>query len=70
MYKDIFQNIHDMNKKVIEIILKVLIYALGLVLGLLTGCAVSSCSSPSPTLSQKGIIIINDTIYLGNHEIR
>lgn len=53
-----------MNKKVVEIILKVIIYALGLVLGLFTGCAVSSCSSPSPILSQSGIIIIHDTITI------
>ncbi len=52
------------KKQVLEFIIRVIIYALGLLLGLLTGCAVSSCSSPSPTISQSGIIIIQDTIKL------
>ncbi len=54
-----------MKRKILIIILKVLIYIATLCLGLLGASAVTSCSSPSPTLYNKGTIIINDTIYLG-----
>lgn len=52
------------KKQVFEFIIRVIIYALSLFLGLLTGCALSSCSSPSSAISQSGIIIIQDTIRL------
>lgn len=52
------------KKQILEFIIRVLIYALGLLLGILTGCAVSSCSSPTPAVSQSGIIIIQDTIKI------
>lgn len=52
------------KKDVAVVILKVIIYICTLALGLLGAHAMVSCSSPSPTLSQKGVIIINDTILL------
>lgn len=54
-----------MKRKILIIILKVLIYIATLCLGILGASAVTSCSSPSPVLYNKGTIIINDTIYLG-----
>lgn len=54
-----------MKKKILIFILRIIIYVATLCLGLLGASAVTSCSSPSPTLFNKGTIIINDTIYLG-----
>ncbi len=54
-----------MKRKVLIIILKVIVYAATLCLGLLSASAVTSCSSPSPALYNRGVVIINDTIYLG-----
>lgn len=53
-----------MKNKVIVIILKSIIYIATLFLTLLGASAITSCSSSSPTLSQRGTIVINDTIYL------
>lgn len=53
------------KKDVIVIILKVVIYLCTLFLGFLGASAFTSCSSPSPSLSQHGYILINDTIFLG-----
>lgn len=53
-----------MKKKVLVIILKSIVYIATLCLTLLGASAFTSCSSSSPTLSQRGIIVINDTIYL------
>lgn len=53
------------KKDVVVIILKVVIYICTLFLGFLGASAFTSCSSPSPTLSQHGYIIVNDTIFLG-----
>lgn len=53
-----------MKRKVLIIILKSIVYILSLCLTLLGAQAVTSCSSPSSTFSQKGTIIVNDTIYL------
>lgn len=53
-----------MKRKVLIIILKSIIYIATLCLTFLGVHAVTSCSSPSPTLSQRGSIIVNDTIYL------
>lgn len=55
-----------MKRKIAIIILKVIVYVATLCLGLLGASAVTSCSSPSPTLYNRGTIIINDTIYLHN----
>lgn len=56
----------NMSKKdVLILILKVVIYICSLFLGFLGASAFTSCSSPSPTLSQHGYIIVNDTIFLG-----
>lgn len=55
------------KKQIFEFILRVLIYALGLLLGLLTSCAFSSCSTssiPPVKFTQSGIIVINDTIKI------
>lgn len=58
--------VKNMSKKdVIVIILKVVIYICTLFLGFLGASAFTSCSSPSPSLSQHGYIIVNDTIFLG-----
>lgn len=53
------------KKDVLIMILKVVIYICTLLLGILGASAFTSCSSPSPTLSQHGYILINDTIFLG-----
>lgn len=53
-----------MKRKVLIIILKSVVYIATLCLTLLGAQAVTSCTSPSPILSQKGTIVINDTIYL------
>ncbi len=53
-----------MKRKVLIIILKSIVYIATLCLTLLGAQAVTSCTSPSPTLSQRGTIIVNDTIYL------
>ena len=55
-----------MKRKIAIIVLKVIVYVATLCLGLLGASAVTSCTSPSPTLSNRGIIIINDTIFLHN----
>lgn len=56
----------NMSKKdVLIIILKVVIYICTLFIGFLGASAFTSCSSPSPSLSQHGYILINDTIFLG-----
>lgn len=54
-----------MKKRILIIILKIIIYIATLCLGLLGASAVTSCSSPSPALYNRGTVIINDTIYLG-----
>lgn len=54
-----------MKRKIAIIVLKVIVYVATLFLGLLGASAVTSCSSPSPTLYNRGTVIINDTIYLG-----
>lgn len=54
-----------MRRKIAILILKVIIYVATLCLGLLGASAVTSCSSPSPALYNRGVVIINDTIYLG-----
>lgn len=55
----------NMTKKdVAVVVLKVIIYICTLALGLLGAHAMVSCSSPTPALSQKGTVIINDTIYI------
>ena len=54
-----------MKRKILIIILKVIVYVATLFLGFLGASAVTSCSSPSPTLYNRGTVIINDTIYLG-----
>ena len=54
-----------MKRKVLIIILKAIVYIATLCLGLLGASAVTSCSSPSPSLYNRGVVIINDTIYLG-----
>lgn len=54
-----------MKKKILIVILKIIIYVATLCLGLLGASAVTSCSSPSPAFQNRGIVIINDTIYLG-----
>ena len=54
-----------MKRKVLIIILKVIIYVATLCLGLLGASAVTSCSSPSSALYNRGVVIINDTIFLG-----
>lgn len=53
-----------MKRKLLIIILKSIVYIATLCLTLLGAQAVTSCASPSPTLSQRGTIIVNDTIYL------
>lgn len=53
-----------MKRKILIMILKAIIYIATLCLGLLGASAVTSCSSPSPTLLNRGTIIVNDTIYL------
>lgn len=53
------------KKDVIILILKVIIYICSLFLGFLGASALTSCSSPSPTLSHHGYIILTDTIFLG-----
>lgn len=53
-----------MKKKVLVIILKSIVYIATLFLTLLGASSFTSCSSSSPTLSQRGTIVINDTIYL------
>ncbi len=52
------------KKDIAVVVLKVIIYICTLALGLLGAHAMVSCSSPSPVLSQKGTVIINDTIFL------
>ena len=52
------------KKDVAVVVLKVIIYICTLALGLLGAHAMVSCSSPTPALSQKGTVIINDTIYI------
>lgn len=54
-----------MKRKILIVILKIIIYVATLCLGLLGVSAVTSCSSPSPALYNRGLVIINDTIYLG-----
>lgn len=54
-----------MRRKILIIVLKVIVYVATLFLGFLGASAVTSCSSPSPTLYNRGTVIINDTIYLG-----
>ena len=54
-----------MKRKILILILKIIIYVATLFLGLLGASAFTSCSSPSPTLYNRGTVIINDTIYLG-----
>lgn len=54
-----------MKRKFLIIILKVVVYIATLCLGLLGASAVTSCSSPAPALYNRGVVIINDTIYLG-----
>lgn len=54
-----------MKRKILIVILKIIIYVATLCLGLLGASAVTSCSSPSPALYNRGVIVINDTIYLG-----
>lgn len=54
-----------MKRKILICILRIIIYVATLCIGLLGASAVTSCSSPSPTLLNRGTIIINDTIYLG-----
>lgn len=53
------------KKDVLIMILKVVIYICTVFLGFLGASAFTSCSSPSPTFSQHGYILINDTIFLG-----
>lgn len=52
------------KKDIAVVVLKVIIYICTLCLGLLGASAMVSCASSSPTVSQKGTIIINDTIFL------
>lgn len=54
-----------MKRKIAIIVLKLIVYVATLCLGLLGASAVTSCSSPSPALYNRGTVIINDTIYLG-----
>ena len=54
-----------MKRKILIIILKVIVYIATLCLGLLGASAFTSCSSPAPAVLNRGVIIINDTIYLG-----
>lgn len=55
-----------MNKKdVIVMFLKIVIYLCTLFLGFLGASAFTSCSSPTPAFNNRGVVIINDTIYLG-----
>lgn len=54
-----------MKRKILIIILKVIVYVATLCLGLLGASAFTSCSSPTPAFNNRGVVIINDTIYLG-----
>lgn len=54
-----------MNKKdFLTFIIKVLIYILTLILGVLGASAFASCSSYSPLVRHTGVIILNDTIKI------
>lgn len=52
------------KKDITVVVLKVIIYICTLALGLLCTSAMVSCTSSQPVLSQKGTVIINDTIYI------
>lgn len=52
------------KKDIAVVVLKVIIYLCTLALGLLGASAMVSCSTTSPGFSQKGTVIINDTIYI------
>lgn len=57
-----------MNRKdIYTIILKVLIYILTLLLGFVGASAVSSCASANKYVKYKGVIVVQDTIYISNH---
>lgn len=52
------------KKDIAVVLLKVIIYVCTLALGLLGASAMVSCASSQPALSQKGTVIINDTIFI------
>lgn len=57
-----------MNRKdIYTIILKVLIYILTLLLGFVGASAVCSCASANKYVKYKGVIVVQDTIYISNH---
>ncbi len=57
-----------MNKRdIYTIILKVLIYILTLLLGFVGASAFSSCASANKYVKYKGVIVVQDTIYVSNH---
>lgn len=65
MYFSLLKFTLNMTKKdVAVVVLKVIIYICTLALGLVGAHAMVSCSSSSPALSQKGTVIINDTIFI------